>query len=48
MIIKKIKKQIKLSKAGHPYASILIQVEEHKDGKGNMQWISGFGNKRTV
>lgn len=48
MIIKSIKKQIRISpKSGHPYASIQIQVEEYKDGKGNMRWISGFGNKYT-
>lgn len=47
MVIKNIKKQIKLSKAGKPYASVLLQFDEYKDGKGNHKWISGFGNKST-
>lgn len=47
MILKNISKQIKISKGGKPYASVAIQLEEYKDGKGNMKWISGFGNKRT-
>jgi len=47
MIIQAIKKQIKLSKAGKPYASVLVQFDEYKDGKGNYKWISGFGNKST-
>jgi len=47
MIIIKIKKSVQLSKAGNPYAKVIVQFEEHKDGKGNMQWIGGFGNKRT-
>jgi len=24
-----------------------VQFEEYRDGKGNMVWISGFGNRRT-
>lgn len=47
MIIQNISKTIKLSKAGKPYASVGIQFAEYRDGKGNMKWISGFGNKRT-
>lgn len=47
MVIKNIKKSILLSKSGNPYAKILVQFEEYKDGKGNMRWIGGFGNKRT-
>lgn len=47
MIIKKITRDIKLSKAGKPYASIGIQFDEYRDGKGNHVWINGFGNKFT-
>lgn len=47
MIIKNIKKNVLLSKGGKPYAKISIQVDEFRDGKGNMRWIGGFGNKRT-
>lgn len=47
MIIQKIKKSLRLSKSGNPYASVALQFEEYKDGKGNMRWIGGFGNKRT-
>lgn len=47
MIIQNITKSIKLSKSGKPYASVGVQFEEYKDGKGNMRWINGFGNKRT-
>lgn len=47
MIIKKLKRTVELSKAGKPFARVLVQFEEYKDGKGNLRWISGFGNKRT-
>lgn len=47
MQIKNLKKKIELSKAGNPFARVLVQFEEYKDGKGNMIWVSGFGNKRT-
>lgn len=47
MIIKNIKKQVLLSKKGNPYAKILLQFDEYRDGKGNMRWVSGFGNKLT-
>lgn len=47
MIIQAIKKQVKLGKSGKPYASVLVQFDEYKDGKGNRKWISGFGNIRT-
>jgi hypothetical protein len=47
MIIQEIKKTIEISKAGKPYARVLLKFEEYKDGKGNYKWISGFGNKRT-
>lgn len=47
MIIKNIKKNVLLSKSGKPYARVQIQVDEFRDGKGNMRWIGGFGNKRT-
>ncbi len=47
MIVVNIKKSIELSKTGKPFARVLVQFEEYKDGKGNLRWISGFGNKRT-
>ena len=47
MIIRKINKQVKLSKGGSPFFSVLIQLDEYSDGKGNLRWISGFGNKDT-
>lgn len=47
MIILNIIKQIKLSKSNRPYASVAVQFDEYRDGKGNLRWISGFGNKRT-
>lgn len=47
MIIQAIKKKIELSKAGKPFARVLVQFDEYRDGKGNRKWLSGFGNKRT-
>jgi len=47
MIIKAIKRQILLSKGGKPYTRVLLQFDEYLDGKGNLRWVSGFGNKRT-
>lgn len=47
MIIKNIRKQLQVSKNGKPYASVSVQFEEYMDGKGNMKWIGGFGNKST-
>lgn len=47
MIILTIKKQILVSKTGNPYARISLQFEEYRDGKGNLRWLSGFGNKLT-
>lgn len=47
MIIKKISKTVRLSKNGKPYASVSIQLDEYRDGKGNMRFISGFGNRLT-
>lgn len=47
MIIQNIRKQIEVSKKGNPYARVLLQFEEYKDGKGNMRWVTGFGNKLT-
>lgn len=47
MIIVSIKKQIRIGKSGNPYASVLLQFNEYRDGKGNLRWITGFGNKRT-
>ena len=47
MIIRALQKKIELSKAGNPFARVLVQFDEYKDGKGNRRWISGFGNKRT-
>lgn len=47
MIIKAIQKKIEISKAGNPYARVLLQFEEYKDGKGNLRWVTGFGNRRT-
>lgn len=47
MIIRAIKKKIELSKAGSPFARVLVQFDEYRDGKGNYVWISGFGNKST-
>lgn len=45
MIIKNIKKSVELSKSGKPYARVVVQFNEYRDGKGNMAWVSGFGNK---
>lgn len=47
MLIKTIKKKVEISKSGNPFARVLIQLDEYRDGKGNLIWISGFGNKRT-
>lgn len=47
MIIKNIKKRVMLSNNGSPYAKVSVQFEEYKDGKGNMRWLGGFGNKAT-
>jgi len=47
MIIKAIKKNIEISKAGNPYTRVILQFDEYKDGKGNRRWITGFGNKKT-
>lgn len=47
MIIQAIKRQVAVSKNGKPYARVIVQFEEYKDGKGNMRWVTGFGNKRT-
>lgn len=47
MIILTIKKQILVSKTGNPYARISLQFNEYRDGKGNLRWASGFGNKLT-
>lgn len=46
MIIKKIYKEVKLSKGGKPYASVTVCFDEYKDGDKH-KYISGFGNKRT-
>jgi len=47
MIIQAIHKEVKISKAGKPYASVSIQLDEYKDGTGKRFWIGGFGNKDT-
>lgn len=47
MIIKTLKRKIELSKGGKPYARVVLQFDEYRDGKGNMRWITGFGNQRT-
>ena len=47
MIIQAIHKEIKLSKAGKPYASVSLQFDEYKDGTGKHIWINGFGNNDT-
>lgn len=48
MIIKDIKKQLRISKnTGKPYLSVAVKFEDYVNSKGEMVWISGFGNKRT-
>lgn len=47
MIIQNIKKEVRVSKTGKPYLSVVLQFDEYKDTVGKMRWISGFGNKRT-
>lgn len=48
MKILNIRKNIRIGKnTGNPYLSVSLQFDEYRDGKGNMVWISGFGNKHS-